>query len=125
MIMNFNFYSRIQPCPIRTPISFLVHLDKLVIICFDFSFDFISFLATRTTTTTKKKETFDKDEVKKLRINFYNFGIYTNYIQLEKKLKQAMYLWSSVKINTLERLVVSKTFLLSKIYFLAQFVVFS
>ena len=64
--------------------------------------------------------------MKILGINFHNFGIsHTNYIQLEKKLEQAIYLWSSVKMNMPERTVVSKTFLLSKIYFLAQILVFS
>ena len=57
--------------------------------------------------------------------NIYNKGISEKNIEnIQNKIKQAFFLWHVSDLNMLERIVVCKTFVLSKLWFLACFVNF-
>jgi hypothetical protein len=61
--------------------------------------------------------------MKVLGIIFDKNGISENNLKIAKeKIIKAVNIWSSVKLSMLERIIVCKTFLLSKLYFFANFI---
>ena len=66
------------------------------------------------------------ESVKILGIIFDKKGISRdNYSNMNRKLKDALFIWNSTNISLIERVVACKTFLLSKVWFLATFCIFS
>lgn len=64
----------------------------------------------------------ESEDVKILGVLFNKQGISeSNFSAMKNKISQSMYLWSTVSLNMLERIVVCKTFILSKLWFLANF----
>ncbi len=60
-----------------------------------------------------------------LGVLFNNKGIsISNVENVKNKIKQTLYLWNINNLNMLERIVVCKTFVLSKVWFLASFIEF-
>ena len=73
-----------------------------------------------------KKNERESEDVKILGVLFNNNGISQNNLNIVKnKITQSMYMWNTVKLNIIERIVVCKTFLLSKLWFMLNFVVLS
>ena len=67
----------------------------------------------------------DGEDVKVLGIWFNNNGISNNNLEnIFNKIKQSIFLWNVCDLNMLERITVCKTFILSKLWFLACFVKF-
>ena len=64
---------------------------------------------------------YNDDNVKILGVYFSKAGVSDiNIINLKEKLNKSIHLWSSAKLNIMERITVAKTFLLSKLWFLAN-----
>ena len=66
------------------------------------------------------------DTVKILGIIFDSKGISnTNFIHMIDKLRASVFIWNSTNISLIERVVACKTFLLSKLWFVASFLNFT
>ena len=65
-------------------------------------------------------------EMKILGIEFNSRGITTNNInKVVENIKKSISIWDGVYLSTLERVIVSKTFILSKLWYLTNFVILS
>ena len=67
----------------------------------------------------------EKNVMKVLGVIFDKYGVSgKNLENILTKIQTSINIWNKVKINILERIVICKTFLLSKVYFFANFVKF-
>ena len=72
-----------------------------------------------------KDNNFQSESIKILGVLFNENGLCkSNYDQVKNKIMQAIEIWKRVRFSMLDRIVVCKTFLLSKLWFLSQFYVF-
>ena len=62
-------------------------------------------------------------EMKILGIEFNNKGITNKNVNtVIEKIKKSFHIWDGVHLNTLERIIISKTFILSKLWYVSNFV---
>ena len=63
-------------------------------------------------------------EMKILGVVFDNNGISKkNLVMLSEKIKKSIEIWNSIRLNIIEKIVVAKTFIFSKFWFLANFLI--
>ncbi len=64
--------------------------------------------------------------LKILGIEFNNKGVTINNIQkVLENIKKSVAIWDGVRLNIIERVVVSKTFILSKLWYIINFITLS